>query len=87
MYSLSLRGHGYSWYPSFWALFFTPKHVLADDVAAALAFIKARHEGSGPTTLVGHSSGGGLSQHVVDSGKGLGVGKLVVLAGIPSFGG
>ncbi|KAF8603369.1 hypothetical protein BDV93DRAFT_523434 [Ceratobasidium sp. AG-I] len=68
-------------------MFFTPKHVLADDVAAALAFIKARHEGSGPITLVGHSSGGGLSQHVVDSGKGVGVGKLVVLAGIPSFGG
>ena len=37
--------------------------------------------------MVGHSSGGGLSQHVVDSGKGEGVGKLVVLAGIPSFGG
>ncbi|KAJ1303847.1 hypothetical protein OPQ81_008267 [Rhizoctonia solani] len=87
VYSLSLRGHGRSWRPSYWALYFTPKHVLADDVAAALTFIRKRHPNAGPTTLVGHSSGGGLSQHVIDSGKGEGVGKLVVLAGIPSFGG
>ncbi|CCO30264.1 hypothetical protein BN14_04291 [Rhizoctonia solani AG-1 IB] len=87
VYSLSLRGHGRSWRPSYWALYFTPKHVLADDVAAGLKFIGKRHPNAGPTTLVGHSSGGGLSQHVIDSGKGEGVGKLVVLAGIPSFGG
>ncbi|CAE6472577.1 unnamed protein product [Rhizoctonia solani] len=87
VYSLSLRGHGRSWHPSYWALYFTPKHVLAEDVAAALGFIRRRHPNAGPTTLVGHSSGGGLSQHVVDAGKGEGVGKLVVLAGIPSFGG
>ncbi|KDN42671.1 hypothetical protein RSAG8_06628, partial [Rhizoctonia solani AG-8 WAC10335] len=60
---LSLRGHGRSWRPSYWALYFTPKHVLADDVAAALKFIRKRHPSAGPTTLVGHSSGGGLSQH------------------------
>ncbi|KAF8699633.1 Alpha/beta hydrolase family, partial [Rhizoctonia solani] len=87
VYSLSLRGHGRSWCPSYWALYFTPKQVLADDVAAGLKFIRERHPNAGPTTLVGHSSGGGLSQHVIDSGKGEGVGKLVVLAGIPSFGG
>ncbi|QRW22736.1 alpha/beta hydrolase family protein [Rhizoctonia solani] len=87
VYSLSLRGHGRSWRPSYWALYFTPKQVLADDVAAGLKFIRERHPNAGPTTLVGHSSGGGLSQHVIDSGKGEGVGKLVVLAGIPSFGG
>ncbi|CAE6471155.1 unnamed protein product [Rhizoctonia solani] len=63
VYSLSLRGHGRSWRPSYWALYFTPKHVLADDVAAALKFIRKRHPSAGPTTLVGHSSGGGLSQH------------------------
>ncbi|EUC56828.1 alpha/beta hydrolase family protein [Rhizoctonia solani AG-3 Rhs1AP] len=87
VYSLSLRGHGQSWYPSYRALYFTPKHVLADDVATALRFIRKQHPSAGPTTLVGHSSGGGLCQHVIDSGKGEGVGKLVVLAGIPSFGG
>ncbi|KAG8728452.1 hypothetical protein FRC11_011043 [Ceratobasidium sp. 423] len=87
VYSLSLRGHGRSWRPSYWALYFMPKHILADDVAAALKFIHKRHPNAGPTTIVGHSSGGGLSQHVVDSGKAEGVGKLVVLAGIPSFGG
>ncbi|CAE6526597.1 unnamed protein product [Rhizoctonia solani] len=87
VYSLSLRGHGRSWRPSYWALYFTPKRVLADDVASALKFIRKRHPNAGPTTLVGHSSGGGLSQHVIDSGKGESVGKLVVLAGIPSFGG
>ncbi|CAE6480960.1 unnamed protein product [Rhizoctonia solani] len=73
VYSLSLRGHGRSWRPSYWALYFTPKQVLADDVAAGLKFIRERHPNAGPTTLVGHSSGGGLSQHVIDSGKGEGV--------------
>ncbi|CAE7223140.1 unnamed protein product [Rhizoctonia solani] len=86
VYSLSVRGHGRSWRPSYWNLYFTPKSVLADDVAAALKFIRKRHAQAGPTTLVGHSAGGGLSQYLISKGKGEGVGKLVVLAGIPAFG-
>ncbi|CUA76514.1 hypothetical protein RSOLAG22IIIB_06319 [Rhizoctonia solani] len=56
------------------------------DVAAALKFIHMRHPAAGPTTLVGHSAGGGLSQYLISKGKGDSVGKLVVLAGIPAFG-
>ncbi|KAJ1303848.1 hypothetical protein OPQ81_008268 [Rhizoctonia solani] len=85
-YSLSVRGHGRSWRPSYWVLYFTPKSVFADDVAAALKFIHSRHPNAGPTTLVGHSAGGGLSQYIIGNGKAKDVGKLVILAGIPSFG-
>ncbi|CAE6482221.1 unnamed protein product [Rhizoctonia solani] len=85
-YSLSVRGHGRSWRPTYWALYFTPKSVIADDVVAALRFIRKRHLTAGPTTLVGHSAGGGLSQYLISKGKGESVGKLVVLAGIPAFG-
>ncbi|KAG8683354.1 hypothetical protein FRC09_016134 [Ceratobasidium sp. 395] len=86
-YSLSLRGHGRSWYPGYWAMACTPKSVLADDVVAALTYVQKHHPQAGPMALVGHSAGGGLSQHLVDSGKGSGVGKLVIIAGFPCYGG
>ncbi|KAF8752755.1 hypothetical protein RHS01_07336 [Rhizoctonia solani] len=63
-----------------------PKDVFAEDVIAALKFIRKRHANVGPITLVGHSAGGGLAQYIVGNGRAEGVGKLVVLAGIPSFG-
>ncbi|KAG8710296.1 hypothetical protein FRC08_017358 [Ceratobasidium sp. 394] len=86
-YSLSLRGHGRSWYPGYWAMAFTSKSVLADDVVVALRFIQKHHSEAGPMTIVGHSGGGGLYQHLMDSGKGVGVGKLIIIAGFPNFGG
>lgn len=86
-YSLSVRGHGRSWRPSYWALYFTSKKAFAEDLAAALKFIRERHPNAGPTALVGHSAGGGLSQYLIGQGKADGVGKLVILAGFPSFGG
>ncbi|KAG8740018.1 hypothetical protein FRC12_016135 [Ceratobasidium sp. 428] len=86
-YSLSLRGHGRSWYPGYWAMAWTPKSVLADDVVAALTYIQKRHPQAGPMALVGHSAGGGLSQHLIDSGKGSGIGKLAIIAGFPCYGG
>ncbi|GAB1522121.1 hypothetical protein RhiTH_005230 [Rhizoctonia solani] len=85
-YSLSVRGHGRSWRPSYWTLYFAPKDVFAEDVIAALKFIRKRHANVGPITLVGHSAGGGLAQYIVGNGRAEGVRKLVVLAGIPSFG-
>lgn len=86
-YSLSVRGHGHSWYPSFWSMLFTSKSVVADDVVSALNFIRDRHPNAGPISLVGHSAGGGLIQHLMDSGKGTGVGKLAIIAGFPCYGG
>jgi thioesterase domain-containing protein len=68
-------------------MYFTTKHTLAEDVAAALHFIRKRHPNAGPTTLAGHSAGGGLSQYIIGKGKAEGVGKLVILAGFPSYGG
>src|SRR5437762_12904867 len=38
-YSLSLRGHGNSWYPSYWRMYFTSKEVFATDLAAAFDYI------------------------------------------------
>lgn len=86
-YSLSVRGHGDSWYPSFWEMLFTSKSAIADDVVLALKFIQARHANAGPMSLVGHSAGGGLIQYVMDSGRGTGIGKLAIIAGFPCYGG
>ncbi|KAF8603364.1 alpha/beta-hydrolase [Ceratobasidium sp. AG-I] len=86
-YSLSVRGHGHSWYPSFWKMLFTSKNAVADDVVSALKFIQTHHSEAGPVSLVGHSAGGGLIQHVMDSGRGTGVGKLAIIAGFPCYGG
>ncbi|KAG9124388.1 Structural maintenance of chromosomes protein 2, partial [Ceratobasidium sp. 392] len=84
---LFLHGGFGSWYPGFWAMAITSKNVLADDLVAALQFIQKRHPDTGPISLVGHSAGGGLSQHLIDSGKGGSVGKLVIIAGFPCYGG
>jgi acetyl esterase/lipase len=65
----------------------TPKNVLADDVAAALTFIRNHHSDTGAMALVGHSAGAGLSQHLIDSGKDVGIGKLAIIAGFPCYGG
>lgn len=61
-YAVSMRGHGESWYASYLRMvWLTTKRDLADDVVAGLRFVQAR-EGGKEVVLVGHSSGGGLSQ-------------------------
>ena len=72
-------------------VFQTGLDVLTEDVAAALKWLRHRYgeEDSGlEVVLVGHSSGGGLAQRVVEKGEkhGVGIRGLGLLAGTPCFG-
>ncbi|KAK4122776.1 alpha/beta-hydrolase [Parathielavia appendiculata] len=84
-YAVSMRGHGDSYYPSFWRMVYrTTLRNLADDVLAAHRWVVER-EGGKEVVLVGHSSGGGLSQFLLDK-KDLKVKGLVLTGAIPGFG-
>lgn len=83
-YSLSLRGHGGSWHPSFLRMVYgTTKSALADDLIAGIKWVEER-EGS-LVVLCGHSSGGGLSQFVL-SERDVRVKGLVLMGAVPGFG-
>lgn len=84
-YAVSMRGHGESWCPSYLRMvWLTTKRDLADDVIAGIRFVQAR-EGVNEVVLVGHSSGGGLSQFIL-SEKDVGVKGLALLGAVPGFG-
>lgn len=92
-YSLSIRGHGKSWAPSWLSMnLFTTLDDYVADITAALDFISLRHSNTSPPILIGHSFGGGQLQYLL--GK-LGAGALpsrdiaglVLLAAAPLSGG
>jgi pimeloyl-ACP methyl ester carboxylesterase len=84
-YAVSLRGHGGSWHPSFLRMVYgTTKRMLADDAVAALRWVQER-EGGKEVVLVGHSSGGGLSQLIL-SEQDVRVKGLVLAGAVPGFG-
>lgn len=62
----------------------TMKEVLATDVVAAIEAIEQREEGR-RVVLIGHSSGGGLSQLILSEGLAK-VQGLVLMAAVPNFG-
>ncbi|EON60926.1 hypothetical protein W97_00136 [Coniosporium apollinis CBS 100218] len=89
-YALSLRGHGGSFYPSFLRMLYaTFKSDLADDLVAGIEFAERRERETGAedgrVVLVGHSSGGGLSQDVLSRGR-VRVRGLVLAAAVPGYG-
>lgn len=59
------------------------KHALALDVTLAIGHIRSKH--SKNVIVMGHSSGGGLVQYVLD-GDMEKLGGLVTLAAVPGFG-
>ncbi|KXX82272.1 Arylesterase [Madurella mycetomatis] len=84
-YAVSMRGHGGSWQPSYLRMVYgTTKRMLADDVVAGLRWAQER-EGGREVVLVGHSSGGGLSQLIL-SEQDVRVKGLVLAGAIPGFG-
>jgi pimeloyl-ACP methyl ester carboxylesterase len=84
-YAVSVRGHGASWTPGFWRMWaLTTKDNVATDVVAAIEEIEKR-EGGKRVVLVGHSSGGGLSQLILTRGLAK-VQGLALVAAIPNFG-
>ncbi|KAI8269444.1 lariat debranching enzyme [Colletotrichum sp. SAR11_239] len=83
-YAVSLRGHGNSWHPSYLKMvYFTTRRNLADDAIAAIRWVQER-QGS-EVLLVGHSSGGGLSQGIL-SARQARVKGLALLGAVPAFG-
>jgi pimeloyl-ACP methyl ester carboxylesterase len=84
-YALSYRGHGDSWYPGFFRMYFTWMSTFASDLAAGMEWV--RQETGEEVCLVGHSSGGGLGQYILSQGMGGVRVKGLCLAGaIPGFG-
>ncbi|KAH7347874.1 Alpha/Beta hydrolase protein [Plectosphaerella cucumerina] len=83
-YAVSLRGHGNSWHPSYLRMvYLTTRQNLADDALAAMRWVRER-QGS-DVLLVGHSSGGGLSQGILSAGQAR-VKGLALLGAVPGFG-
>lgn len=84
-YAVSVRGHGNSWHPSFLRMLYTvTKRDLADDLVAGIKAVETR-EGGSQVVLVGHSSGGGLSQFVLHEGD-VKVKGLALLGAVPCTG-
>lgn len=83
-YAISMRGHGASWHPSFLRMLYTTtKRDFAGDVVTG---IKAVEEWEGRrVVLVGHSSGGGLSQFILNEGD-VEVEGLALLGAVPGSG-
>lgn len=84
-YAVSTRGHGESWHPTFLRMVYaTTKRDLGDDLVAGIKEVQAR-SGGGEVVLVGHSSGGGLSQFLVSGGN-IRVKGLGLLGAVPGTG-
>jgi pimeloyl-ACP methyl ester carboxylesterase len=64
-------------------VFATSRRALSDDLVAGVEWVQAR-EGS-EVILVGHSSGGGLSQGILSEGR-VDVKALVLLGAVPAYG-
>ncbi|KAF2268756.1 alpha/beta-hydrolase [Lojkania enalia] len=63
-YAISYRGHGKSWYPGFWRMYFTTRAQIAEDLVAGIKYVenveKERRglEDDVRVVLVAHSAGG-----------------------------
>lgn len=90
-YAISYRGHGNSWYPGFWRMYFTPRSAIGSDLVAGIQHVEKleteRRKSSEKVrvVLVAHSAGGALAQWVL--GRGLvKVGGFCMCAAVPGFG-
>lgn len=83
-YALSTRGHGESWHPSYLRMVYcTTRRMLSDDLVAGIRWVQDREQSE--VLLVGHSSGGGLSQAILSKGD-VTVKGLALLGAVPGFG-
>lgn len=83
-YAVSLRGHGNSWHPSFLRMVYgTTRTALEEDLVAGIRWVQDKENSE--VVLVGHSSGGGLSQAVLSKGD-VSVKGLALLGAVPAFG-
>jgi pimeloyl-ACP methyl ester carboxylesterase len=90
-YAISYRGHGNSWYPGFWAMYFTGRHLIAEDLAAGIKEVEKletkRRDAKEKVrvVLISHSAGGALSQYMLSRGM-CRVQGFCMFAGVPGFG-
>ncbi|KAK7415080.1 hypothetical protein QQZ08_012440 [Neonectria magnoliae] len=83
-YAISLRGHGDSWHPSYLGMVFgTTRRALGGDLVAGIEWVQVREKSE--VVLVGHSSGGGLSQGILSEGR-VKVKGLALLGAVPAYG-
>lgn len=83
-YAISLRGHGDSWHPSYLRMVFaTTRGMLCDDLVRGIEWVQNKEKNE--VMLVGHSSGGGLSQAILSEGR-VHVKGLALLGAVPCFG-
>lgn len=57
--------------------------MLGDDLVAGIEWVQAREDSK--VLLVGHSSGGGLSQSILSEGR-VDVKALTLLGAVPAYG-
>lgn len=89
-YAISYRGHGKSWYPWFWRMYFTTRGTMAEDLAAGVKYVEALEAARRGTpgtkvVLIAHSAGGALSQYAL-SRKMFEVQGFCMFAAVPGFG-
>ncbi|KAL6710258.1 hypothetical protein ACN47E_009204 [Coniothyrium glycines] len=90
-YAISYRGHGNSWYPGFWQLYFTTRGAIGEDLVAGIKEaerLESKRRDSGEITrvvLISHSAGGALSQYVLSRGL-VQVQGFCMFAAVPGFG-
>lgn len=89
-YAISSRGHGASWIPGFFQMWFMTKVGIAQDVMRAIEWAR-RREGRNQNSnlarvvLVGHSMGGGVVQYLVSHNLAR-VDGLILCGAAPTFG-
>jgi pimeloyl-ACP methyl ester carboxylesterase len=90
-YAVSYRGHGKSWYPGFWQMYFTSRGAIGKDLVAGMEEAE-RMEGERRNSeerirmvLISHSAGGALSQYVMSRGLVKAQG-FCMFAAVPGFG-
>jgi len=90
-YAISYRGHGNSWYPGFWRMYFTSRGTMAEDLRAGdreVEKLETERRGAEEkvrAVLVAHSAGGALSQYALSRGL-VTVQGFCMLAAVPGFG-
>jgi pimeloyl-ACP methyl ester carboxylesterase len=90
-YAVSYRGHGGSWYPSCWQMYFTSREAIAEDLVAGITEVERRvgeRRNTGEkvgVVLIAHSAGGALAQWVL-SRRLVKVQGFCMFAAVPGFG-
>lgn len=90
-YAISYRGHGNSWYPGFWRMYFTSRGSIASDLVAGIEEVerleteRQKSQETVRVVLISHSAGGALSQYILSRGLARTQG-FCMLAAVPGFG-